>query len=78
VELDQIIEVFTWPIYIFFLHASFVRENVKLLFGIFYVLQACKFLDESWCPKFMVVVAQKNHHTKFFQAGGSPDNVPPG
>lgn len=25
VELDQIIEVFTWPIYIFFLHASFVR-----------------------------------------------------
>ncbi|KAK9912338.1 hypothetical protein M0R45_036206 [Rubus argutus] len=42
------------------------------------IIEACKFLDESWCPKFMVVVAQKNHHTKFFQAGGSPDNVPPG
>ena len=25
----------------------------------------------------MVIVAQKNHHTKFFQQG-SPDNVPPG
>jgi len=25
----------------------------------------------------LVIVAQKNHHTKFFQAG-SPDNVPPG
>jgi hypothetical protein len=43
----------------------------------FYVHQACKFLDESWSPKFTVIVAQKNHHTKFFQ-DGSPDNVPPG
>ena len=39
--------------------------------------QACKFLDESWCPKFVVIIAQKNHHTKFFQPQ-SPDNVPPG
>ncbi|CAL5434090.1 unnamed protein product [Camellia sinensis] len=38
---------------------------------------ACKFLDEKWSPKFVVIVAQKNHHTKFFQPG-SPDNVPPG
>ncbi|KAK3031507.1 hypothetical protein RJ639_036021 [Escallonia herrerae] len=41
------------------------------------IIEACKFLDEQWCPKFMVIVAQKNHHTKFFQAN-SPDNVPPG
>ncbi|KAJ6908988.1 hypothetical protein NC652_020068 [Populus alba x Populus x berolinensis] len=41
------------------------------------IIEACKFLDENWCPKFMVIVAQKNHHTKFFQSG-SPDNVPPG
>ncbi|KAK6143266.1 hypothetical protein DH2020_023614 [Rehmannia glutinosa] len=41
------------------------------------IIEACKFLDEHWSPKFMVVVAQKNHHTKFFQAN-SPDNVPPG
>ncbi|KAF3454052.1 hypothetical protein FNV43_RR04499 [Rhamnella rubrinervis] len=41
------------------------------------VIEACKFLDESWSPKFAVIVAQKNHHTKFFQSG-SPDNVPPG
>ncbi|GAB4836180.1 Protein argonaute-4 [Ancistrocladus abbreviatus] len=39
--------------------------------------EACKFLDEKWSPKFVVIVAQKNHHTKFFQAN-SPDNVPPG
>ncbi|GMG98835.1 hypothetical protein Nepgr_000675 [Nepenthes gracilis] len=41
------------------------------------IIEACKFLDEKWNPKFVVIVAQKNHHTKFFQAG-SPDNVPPG
>ncbi|GKB71205.1 argonaute 4-like protein [Tanacetum coccineum] len=41
------------------------------------IIEACKFLDEKWCPKFLVIIAQKNHHTKFFQPG-SPDNVPPG
>ncbi|KAI9079531.1 hypothetical protein K1719_038503 [Acacia pycnantha] len=41
------------------------------------IIEACKFLDEQWNPKFVVIVAQKNHHTKFFQ-NGSPDNVPPG
>ncbi|GJU06814.1 argonaute 4-like protein [Tanacetum coccineum] len=41
------------------------------------IMEACKFLDANWCPKFLVIVAQKNHHTKFFQPG-SPDNVPPG
>ncbi|GAB2215125.1 hypothetical protein Droror1_Dr00019501 [Drosera rotundifolia] len=41
------------------------------------IIEACKFLDEKWNPKFTVIVAQKNHHTKFFQPG-SPDNVPPG
>nr|QNU10184.1 argonaute 9 [Arabidopsis halleri] len=41
------------------------------------MMQACKFLDENWSPKFTVIVAQKNHHTKFFQSS-RPDNVPPG
>ncbi|KAJ6828680.1 protein argonaute 4B-like [Iris pallida] len=41
------------------------------------IIQACKFLDENWSPKFTLIIAQKNHHTKFFQPG-SPDNVPPG
>ncbi|PPS10060.1 hypothetical protein GOBAR_AA10587 [Gossypium barbadense] len=41
------------------------------------VIKACKFLDKSWNPKFVVIVAQKNHHAKFFQQG-SPDNVSPG
>ncbi|OIW13413.1 hypothetical protein TanjilG_19765 [Lupinus angustifolius] len=41
------------------------------------IIEACKFLDDKWNPKFLVIVAQKNHHTRFFQPG-SPDNVPPG
>lgn len=41
------------------------------------IIEACKFLDDKWCPKFLVIVAQKNHHTKFFQPG-CPDNVQPG
>lgn len=41
------------------------------------LIEACNFLDEKWSPKFVIIVAQKNHHTKFFQSG-SPDNVPPG
>ncbi|KAL5719439.1 hypothetical protein ACHQM5_012217 [Ranunculus cassubicifolius] len=41
------------------------------------IIEACKFLDEKWSPKFTVIVAQKNHHTKFFQTN-SPDNVLPG
>ncbi|KAI3794615.1 hypothetical protein L1987_37247 [Smallanthus sonchifolius] len=41
------------------------------------IMAACKFLDDSWEPKFMVIVAQKTHHTKFFQTN-SDYNVPPG
>lgn len=41
------------------------------------VIEACKFLDEKWSPKFLVIVAQKNHHTKFFQKD-APENVLPG
>uniref|UniRef100_A0A8R7VDU1 Protein argonaute 4B n=1 Tax=Triticum urartu TaxID=4572 RepID=A0A8R7VDU1_TRIUA len=41
------------------------------------IIEACKFLDETWEPKYTVIVAQKNHHTRFFQTG-CPDNVPPG
>ncbi|XP_057740608.1 protein argonaute 4A-like [Arachis stenosperma] len=41
------------------------------------IIEACKFLDEKWSPKFTFIVAQKNHHTKFFK-DNAPDNVPPG
>ncbi|KAI3794616.1 hypothetical protein L1987_37248 [Smallanthus sonchifolius] len=41
------------------------------------IMQACKHLDDTWNPKFLVVVAQKTHHTKFFQPK-SDANVPPG
>lgn len=42
------------------------------------IIEACKFLDDQWSPKFTLIIAQKNHHTKFFQTGNCPDNVPPG
>ncbi|XP_043688821.1 protein argonaute 16-like [Telopea speciosissima] len=41
------------------------------------VIKAFQHLGETWLPKFTVIVAQKNHHTKIFQAG-APENVPPG
>ncbi|CAO2184938.1 unnamed protein product [Urochloa humidicola] len=41
------------------------------------IIEACKYLDGTWEPKFTLIVAQKNHHTKFF-IPGAPDNVPPG
>ncbi|AQK89302.1 putative argonaute family protein isoform X1 [Zea mays] len=41
------------------------------------IIEACKFLDEKWNPKFTLIIAQKNHHTKFF-IPGKPDNVPAG
>ncbi|KAL6580136.1 hypothetical protein OROMI_008160 [Orobanche minor] len=41
------------------------------------IMKACKFRDKGWDPKFVLVVAQKSHHTKFFQSD-SLDNVPPG
>ncbi|KAI3867916.1 hypothetical protein MKX03_011615 [Papaver bracteatum] len=50
------------------------------------IIEACEFLDKNalkeskWKPKFTVIIAQKNHHTKFFQKISSDhvDNVPPG
>ncbi|XP_077215045.1 protein argonaute 16-like [Tasmannia lanceolata] len=41
------------------------------------IIKSINHLEENWLPKFTVIVAQKNHHTKLFQSG-SPDNVPPG
>ncbi|MED6156848.1 hypothetical protein PIB30_018215 [Stylosanthes scabra] len=41
------------------------------------IIEACKYLDEKWCPKFTFIVAQKNHHSKLFK-DNVPDNVPPG
>ncbi|KAF2539728.1 hypothetical protein F2Q68_00022263 [Brassica cretica] len=41
------------------------------------MMQACKFVEENWEPKFTVIIAQKNHHTKFFQDRGT-ENVLPG
>ncbi|GAB4859397.1 hypothetical protein Ancab_010860 [Ancistrocladus abbreviatus] len=41
------------------------------------IKQAYLALGEVEGPKFTVIVAQRNHHTKLFQAG-APDNAPPG
>ncbi|KAH9793461.1 protein argonaute 16 [Citrus sinensis] len=40
------------------------------------IIKAYQHLGEADIPKFTVIVAQKNHHTKLFQASG-PENVPP-
>lgn len=41
------------------------------------IIKAYQHLGEANIPKFTVIVAQKNHHTKLFQ-DGPPENVPPG
>ncbi|XP_050206927.1 protein argonaute 16 [Mercurialis annua] len=41
------------------------------------IKQAFQHLGEDEIPKFTVIIAQKNHHTKLFQASG-PENVPAG
>ncbi|XP_021749109.1 protein argonaute 4-like isoform X2 [Chenopodium quinoa] len=42
------------------------------------ILEACKLLDSDWHPKFTIIIAQKRHHTKFFQSRQQHQNVPPG
>ncbi|KAH6770557.1 Argonaute family protein [Perilla frutescens var. hirtella] len=39
--------------------------------------KACNFLEANWRPKLTVIVSQRRHHTKFFEAGAGA-NVPPG
>ncbi|KAI9090150.1 hypothetical protein K1719_028846 [Acacia pycnantha] len=41
------------------------------------IIKAYQHLGDADAPKFTVIVAQKNHHTKLFHANGS-ENVPPG
>nr|XP_033510643.1 protein argonaute 4B-like [Nicotiana tomentosiformis] len=41
------------------------------------IIKACKFLDETWSPKFTLIIAQRRHHTKLFQSDSS-ENIPPG
>ncbi|WJX30417.1 Protein argonaute 4A, variant 2 [Trifolium repens] len=42
------------------------------------IIKACKRFDESWSPKFTLIVAQKNHHTRFFKPNAPQENVSPG
>ncbi|CAK8568369.1 unnamed protein product [Lathyrus sativus] len=42
------------------------------------IIKACKHFDENWCPKFTLIVAQKNHHTRFFKVNAPQENVLPG
>lgn len=41
------------------------------------MIKAYEHLGEDKFPKFTVIIAQKNHHTKLFQSSG-PENVPSG
>ncbi|KAF3435662.1 hypothetical protein FNV43_RR22753 [Rhamnella rubrinervis] len=56
-ELDQVIEV---------LRVEHCPLDLVTQINILCIFQVCKFLDENWSPKFAVIVAQKNHHAKFF------------
>ncbi|KAF3433891.1 hypothetical protein FNV43_RR24994 [Rhamnella rubrinervis] len=67
-ELDQVSEV---------LRAEHCPLDLVTQINILCIFQACKFLDENWSRKFAVIIAQKNHHTKFFPSS-SLDNLPPG
>ncbi|VVB07350.1 unnamed protein product [Arabis nemorensis] len=42
------------------------------------IIKAYQHLGETDVPKFTVIVAQKNHHTKLFQANKGTENVPAG
>ncbi|CAJ1961004.1 unnamed protein product [Sphenostylis stenocarpa] len=42
------------------------------------IIQACKLLDGDWDPKFTLIIAQKNHHTRFFNANDEDYDVPVG
>ncbi|CAO2207914.1 unnamed protein product [Urochloa humidicola] len=39
------------------------------------IIEACKVFYDRWSPKFTVIVAQKNHHTRFFRDGNNVANV---
>ncbi|XP_058728343.1 protein argonaute 4-like [Vicia villosa] len=41
------------------------------------IIKACEFLDETWNPKFTLIISQKTSYAKFFNPGSS-DNVPAG
>ncbi|CAL4976789.1 unnamed protein product [Urochloa decumbens] len=43
-----------------------------------HIIEACKFFYDSWSPKLMAIVAQKNHHTRFFRDGNNVANVDAG
>ncbi|CAK9184081.1 unnamed protein product [Ilex paraguariensis] len=51
--------------------------NQVLNYELDQMIKAYQHLGEVDVPKFTVIVAQKNHHTKLFQAGAN-ENVPPG
>ncbi|KAI7752602.1 hypothetical protein M8C21_021821, partial [Ambrosia artemisiifolia] len=51
--------------------------NQVLIYELDQMIKAYQLLGESDAPKFTVIVAQKRHHTKLFQANG-PENVPSG
>ncbi|PIN23080.1 Translation initiation factor 2C (eIF-2C) [Handroanthus impetiginosus] len=56
---------------------SALQFNQMLRVEMDQILKACYFLEENWRPKFTVIVSQRQHHTKFFDAK-SGTNIFPG
>ncbi|KAK1389077.1 Argonaute [Heracleum sosnowskyi] len=52
--------------------------NQVLNYELDQIIKAYQYRSGGNVPKFTVIVAQKNHHTKLFEAGSSNKNVPPG
>ncbi|PIA49690.1 hypothetical protein AQUCO_01300448v1 [Aquilegia coerulea] len=79
IDFRRTCQIKQWPenIIIFRDGVSDSQFDQVLNFELEQIIKACKLLDEAWNPKFMVIVAQKNHHTRFF-VPDSDDNVLPG
>ncbi|KAK1389075.1 Argonaute [Heracleum sosnowskyi] len=52
--------------------------NQVLNYELEQIIKAYQYRSGGNVPKFTVIVTQKNHHTKLFEAGSSHKNVPPG
>ncbi|KAG8478883.1 hypothetical protein CXB51_028739 [Gossypium anomalum] len=63
-----------WPLISSYGASGRTQSRVSIQSSFDQVIEACKFLDEKWNPKYCGYCCTKNHHTKFFQQG-SPDNV---
>ncbi|XP_078160692.1 protein argonaute 16-like, partial [Carex rostrata] len=59
-------------------HVSQSQFNQVLNIEVSQIMKVCNYIIYRPLPKVTVIIAQKKHHTKFFQADSPQNNVPPG